>query len=499
MRKMVSALLTLTLALSFAMAAGAEKTVTLSFTGDVTLGSEAINWDKPESFNGYADREGYGWFFRNMKELFSSDDLTLVNLEGVLSDSSLMEERKKTFRFRGPTDYVNILKQSSIEACGISNNHIMDFGKQGYESTMATLKEHGVLFCGNDHCFVFEKDGIRIAFFALGSTYFFQYKPFVEQTLAALREEGLNAVICSFHAGQEYSTRRRDRDQERFARIAVEEWGADLVIMHHPHVLQGVDILNDRYVFYSLGNFCFGGNMFIRALQSDARVRTLESMVVQMDLVFSDEGEYLGQQGRIYPCYISSSAAQVNDPNDFQPKFVFGEEAEGVVSRLQADTKFDLGAVDEKTGILFLPYLKVPGAEAPKGPVREDYWVPSREAAETPSGETEATGTPSIGDAELTVTVTSEPTEEASGETPKATADSGAEPTEKALGETPKATADSGAEPTETATAEPMAFASEEAGKEEVPDAFAVSPAPTRESLSWTDFRRPVRKRLGEE
>ena len=175
-----------------------------------------------------------------------------------------------------------------------------------------------------------------------------------------MRAEGVNAVVCTFHAGQEYSPRRRDRDQGRFARMATESWGADLVIMHHPHVVQGVDIRQNRYVFYSLGNFCFGGNLQIRGAAESKEVRTLESMIVQMDLHFSDDGQYLGQNGRIYPCYISSSAKQVGDPNDFQPKLVTGAEAQGVIDRIQADTNFDLGTLG-KEGYLELPYLPAPG------------------------------------------------------------------------------------------------------------------------------------------
>ena len=345
------------LILCLASAAEAEKTIRLTFTGDVTLGSEEINKEKPNSFNSYAEKEGYGWFFRNMLELFSGDDLTLVNLEGVLSDSNRQEDTSKTFRFRGPVDYAKILTESSIEACAISNNHIMDFGKQGYESTKTALAANGILYCGNDNSFVFEKDGIKIGFFALGSMYAATYTKYVKETAAKMREDGVNAIVLSFHAGQEYSPRRRDWDQERYAKTAITDWGADLVIMHHPHVVQGVDILNNRYIFYSLGNFCFGGNMFVNGQKKNPKIRTLETMVVQMDLRFSDDGEYLGQAGRIYPCYMSSSAKQINDPNDFQPCFVTGDEALGVIERIQADTKFDLGLLDEDEGYLNLPYL----------------------------------------------------------------------------------------------------------------------------------------------
>jgi len=349
------------LILCLCMPAAAEKTLTLTFTGDVTLGSEEVTRNTPASFDSYAVKEGYGYFFKNMKKLFSADDLTLVNLEGVLSDSPAMENTAKTFRFRGPKDFAKILTESSIEACAISNNHIMDYGGQGWLNTRLALEENGILYCGNEYSFILEKDGIRIGFFALGNYFFENYSKKVTDEIARMRADGVNAIVCSFHAGQEYSTRRRDWDQERRARMVIEMWGADLVIMHHPHVVQGVDTVNGRYVFYSLGNFCFGGNTLIRSLKTDPNVRALETMAVQMDLVFSDDGRYLGQRGRIYPCYTSSSAKAANEPNDFQPKFVYGEEALGVVQRIQYDTNFDLGLPDEKTGILNLPYLPAPG------------------------------------------------------------------------------------------------------------------------------------------
>jgi len=335
----------------------ADKTLTFSFAGDVTLGSEEAYRSREDSFDSYAAREGYEYFFKKVKPIFEADDLTLVNLEGVLSDKSWNEDKRKTFRFRGPTDFAKILTVSSIEACAISNNHIMDFGNQGYQATRDTLDANGIYYCGNEYHFIFEKDGIRVGFFAVGSMYFNRYRKQIQEDIAQMREDGVNAIIVSFHAGQEYSPHRRDRDQETDAQIAIETWGADLVIMHHPHVVQGIDILNNRYVFYSLGNFCFGGNWTVTGKNKDPKIRALESMIVQMDLVFDDDGNYKGQSGRIYPCYISSSAKQKGDPNDYQPCLVYGDEALGVLERIQNDTEFDLGLLDDETGILNLPYL----------------------------------------------------------------------------------------------------------------------------------------------
>lgn len=359
MRKRIAAwLLAGVLCLTGAGPAGAEIRMTISFTGDVTLGGPETGRNNPESFDSMAGREGYDYFFRNVKDLFEADDLTLVNLEGVLSDSARNENTRKNIRLRGKTDFVKILTGSGIEACAIANNHIMDYGRQGYNQTVQTLRGNGLEICGNDLSFVLEKDGAKAAFFSFSGGYLTRaHINQIGQTIQGLRAQGVGAVVVCFHAGQEYIGKRRKWDQERYAKVAVTEWGADLVVMHHPHVLQGMDILDGRYVFYSLGNFCFGGAAVIRSQENNARIRTLESCVLQMDLVFDNQGIFQGQEGRIYPCYISSSASQTGDPNDFQPRRVYGAQAAGVLERIQADTAFDLGEIDPEEGFLPLAYL----------------------------------------------------------------------------------------------------------------------------------------------
>ena len=344
--------------------AGAETVITVSFTGDVTLGGVETGRNNPESFDSYAAREGYDYFFRNLQDLFQNDDLTLVNLEGVLSDSARNENKKKNICLRGQEDFAEILTVGGIEACAVANNHMMDYGRQGYNTTIRTLQNHGLKICGNDLSFEIEKNGIRIGFFSFSGGYLTKANmKAVRETIADMRRTGVNAVVCCFHAGQEYAPKRRKWDQERYAKTAVEEWGADLVIMHHPHVLQGIDRIRNRYVFYSLGNFCFGGSTVIRNQEGNRQIRTLESMVLQMDLVFDEQGKLLGQEGRIYPCYISSSAVKAGDVNDYQPKRVIGEQARNVIQRIQEDTAFDLGEPDGETGVLTLPFLAVPEKE----------------------------------------------------------------------------------------------------------------------------------------
>ena len=140
----------------------ADTTLTLSFTGDVTLGSEEWVRPKENSFDSVAAREGYDYFFKNFTPLFSADDYTVVNLEGVLSDSPAGEKTSKQYRFRGPVDFADILVRSSIESVNVSNNHSQDYSAQGFEDTKNALTSHGVHYFGYSAYDILEKDGIRI-------------------------------------------------------------------------------------------------------------------------------------------------------------------------------------------------------------------------------------------------------------------------------------------------------------------------------------------------
>ena len=147
MMKRLRTVLLILLVLSVVMASGcaaAEKSILLTFTGDCTLGSEEATRPREDSFDSLAAAKGYDYFFANFREMFEQDDQTVINFEGVLSDNKFQESRSKRYRFRGPTDFVKILTGSSIETCSLANNHIGDFGKQGEESTKATLDANGI-------------------------------------------------------------------------------------------------------------------------------------------------------------------------------------------------------------------------------------------------------------------------------------------------------------------------------------------------------------------
>ena len=322
----------------------AQKQIRLTFAGDVTLGSEEYLREKDFSLVSFAERKGYSYFFENVRELFSKDDLTIVNLEGVLSDSNDGENKEKTYRFRGNPEYTQILTSGSVEMVNLANNHTMDFGERGYLDTKSALTQDSILFFGGRETTIFEKNGIRIAF--LGLSYTDENREEKEWIKAEIRrlkkEENVNVVVFCYHGGREYSEARTQK-QVDIAKLVVNA-GADLVIMHHPHVVQGMSIFNNRSVCYSLGNFCFGGNKNVRAI---------ESLVVAATLSFSDDGEYLGQQIDLYPAHISGTQPRTN----YQPLLVTGRDAKRVMRLVQADTRYDLNDFDEEKGFARQDYL----------------------------------------------------------------------------------------------------------------------------------------------
>ena len=360
MRRITTLLLALIAALGLAAPAAAEKVVTLTFAGDCTLGTEEATRRNADSFDSYVRKKGYGYFFENFRDLFSGDDCTVVNCEGVLSDSSDWEVKSKAFRFRGPEEFVNILTEASVEAVSLANNHTNDYSGQGLENTKRVLEEAGVGWAWDEYFYIFEKDGIRIAFASIDYGIFQRSNYIVRNKLLKLQEDGeIKAAVMMIHEGKEYYPKHLEK-QVTYSEYFVKTAGADLVIMHHPHVVQGIRILDNRTVFYSLGNFVFGGHN--KVSRGEAGTNSLYSLVVQAKMYFSDDGVYTGQQVILYPAYDSGA-----DPvNNYQPVWLSAEEAVPVMEAIQYDTEFRLPSLQtDAEGRAFAVMDYLPAEEKP--------------------------------------------------------------------------------------------------------------------------------------
>ena len=362
-----------------ALCAGAlaEKTLTFTFAGDCTLGSEESKRGAANSFVSTYYEKGPDYFMANFRSLFEQDDWTIVNLECVFSDNRADEKTSKRYRFRGDLEFVKILTGSSVEAVGLANNHTGDYGNQGIRHTKETLEENSIAWFMGTEPVIFEKDGIHVAFYAVDNMTVYNKGEELRKSMDTVRENGqADAIIMMYHCGTEYDP-RHNVNQENMAKVYIAH-GADLIVMHHPHVLQGIRIANNRSVFYSLGNFTFGGNDRIKEKLVNTRLATsLYTMVLQARLRFSDDGEYLGQQMTVIPGVTTSAEPPIND---FRPRLATEEEAVQAVAAIQTDTDFDLPLLTEEDGIwkMVMPYLPARYLPTPESPEPAPA-APSRE------------------------------------------------------------------------------------------------------------------------
>ena len=300
------------------------KTFTVTLGGDTTLGSTDDLRKREDCFENVAADKGYGWFFSGLQTLFATDDLTLVNFEGTLTEET--SKKEKLYNFKGPAEYTDILTLGSVEAVNIANNHYIDFGGSGRESTRAALEAAGIGFSGYTYRSVVEVNGYRIGFAGCRETVYLDRKAPVYNDLEALREAGCDAIIYSFHWGKEYSP-THNQTQRRMADYAIEH-GADIVVGTHPHCVQGVEHRRGSLILWSLGNLVFGGTH---------EMTTFDAVVAQVSLCFED-GAYQGAKLRLLPVLTSSARPE----NNFQPEWAEGEDYERIMGLIQDDSEMEI-------------------------------------------------------------------------------------------------------------------------------------------------------------
>lgn len=293
--------------------------IVISATGDVTLGNY-LGQGYTNSFD-YTYEQGVGdsYFFENVAEIFAADDLTLVNLEGPLTNSEEHMEGK-TFTISGDTKYVNILLEGNVEAVSMANNHRLDYLEKGTEDTVAALAEAGIRYAYDGIVGICEVQGIRIGMVSVNEV---DEGWLVEEKIKAgimkVKEADVNLVIVSCHWGVEKDNYPEDY-QQKLGKKCV-DWGADLVLGHHPHVLQGIEEYEGKYIVYSLGNFCFGANKN----PSDK-----DSMIFQQTFTFEGGMLQEDKEIRVIPCSISS----VTKRNDYKPTPATEQEAARIIGRI---------------------------------------------------------------------------------------------------------------------------------------------------------------------
>ena len=294
--------------------------ITIAAVGDIMLGRRA----EP-----YIVREGPGYPFVNVLPVLQQAHLVIGNLESPISSRGTAVENKK-FTLRAAPVAATALKAAGIRVVTLANNHTMDFGPLALQDTLKVLGENDILYSGagmnleDARAPAFLKVGdLTLAFLSYSLTFPIEfyaaagrpgtapgYREFVKRDIEKVRPRA-DLVVVSFHWGAELMTTAKDYQRELGRRSI--DWGADLVLGHHPHILQELELYRGRLIAYSLGNFVFGS-------ESE---KTNSSMI----LLCTFKGKSLVR--------VEAVPLDVNNYRvAYQPRVLTGTKAEGVLGEI---------------------------------------------------------------------------------------------------------------------------------------------------------------------
>jgi cell wall-associated NlpC family hydrolase len=359
-------------------------------TGDIMLGSSYPAKSKLPPNDGKD-------LLQNVKDTLRNADVTFGNLEGCILDKGGSPKPCKSgcYFFRMPERYVNHLLDAGFDVMNIANNHMGDFGEAGRTNTVRVLQESGLAYAGlKDICetAIFERNGVTYGFCGFAPN-----TGTVKITDIAYAKElvtGLDTicdiVIVSFHGGAEGKTHNRVPKEEesfygenrgdvyKFAHAVIDA-GADIVFGHGPHVVRAAELYKDRFIIYSMGNFCTSGEFNISGISGYAPIVK----------VYTDKnGVFVS--GQIYSTIQKDKTGPVPDENhaaakeikrltklDFpQTPLVISDEGK-IERKIQEATPEDFsysgsGSIADDIINLSKQYLGTPYSRGSKGPGKFD-------------------------------------------------------------------------------------------------------------------------------
>jgi poly-gamma-glutamate synthesis protein (capsule biosynthesis protein) len=280
----------------------------LSFAGDCTLGT-LLEWQTgvDEAFPGVVG-DNYAYPLSNVEAIFQNDDFTMVNLECALTDSD--DAIYKKYRLKGDPAYAAVLSGGAVDAVSLANNHSGDFGAEGLADTRAALTSEGIRYGETGGPLVIRLEGgmtLGIVCYntvenALSAS---NRLALIAADIQACEGAGCDFILAFMHWGWEYYT-EPEAWQVQLAHEMI-DLGCGLVIGSHPHILQKIENYNGTPILYSLGNFCFGGN-----LNPDDKDTAIVQATVRYD---AENAAAKLVKLDVIPCSISSLSSK----NDYCP------------------------------------------------------------------------------------------------------------------------------------------------------------------------------------
>jgi len=251
---------------------GKEKklnSVSIIALGDISFGDHFVSLSY--GVNSMLKKNPNIEIFKNVKHIFKNKDIVFGNLETVLSEYNLNKKKIAPMVMRGRKEYIHQIVDAGFNVINIANNHALQHGKEAFIETVKLLQKNNIKVVGiakenGNNCepCIFKIKNKKVIFlgyafekekFYKGKTLYAQAtEKHILQDIKKYKNKD-NFVICSFHWGNEFIDYPSYK-QKNFARLCI-DMGCDLILGHHPHVIQGYELYKDKPVFYSLGNFVF--------------------------------------------------------------------------------------------------------------------------------------------------------------------------------------------------------------------------------------------------
>lgn len=292
--------------------------VRLSFIGDCIFGNNTGDFSE-DSFAGVAQRRDHSFFFSQVHHVLSQDDLTIANFECVLSDRELEKTEKgytPAFWFKASAADADILKLGSVEVASVVNNHIYDYGDEGYYDTVAALQAQDIYAAQELSPVYIEKRGIKLGILSCNLWAEYQVS-YIENALEDMQDK-CDYKIVFFHGGEE-GIHQPDNYKIDACRYLAESGLCDLIVGSHPHVLQPLEVVNGVPILYSLGNFCYSANIYPEN----------KTIIFQADIKKTENG--VESAVSIIPCYVYTGAY-----NNYQPAVMANKEDIDEVLRMMS-------------------------------------------------------------------------------------------------------------------------------------------------------------------
>ncbi len=309
-------------ALIFSLSATAqEEEKSIKLVSIVAVGDMMLGTNYPSA--SYLPANGGKDLLSEVTPILQNADVTFGNLEGTILDSGGTAKRCKNpavcYVFRSPESYMQHYVNAGFDVLSIANNHSGDFGPTGRTKTKQLLREAGIQYAGlagTDETASWEKDGIRYGFAAFApnsGTVDVRNISRGKQIVEKLAAEN-DIVIVSFHGGAEgeknqHVTRKTETyygenrgNVYNFAHAMIDA-GADLILGHGPHVTRAAELYNNRFIIYSLGNFCTYGRFNLRGAAGIAPI---------LKLYLDENGGFV--YGEVTPIYQGKTHGPKIDP-----------------------------------------------------------------------------------------------------------------------------------------------------------------------------------------